>query len=327
MTIRTQPDASRALAADVGGTSMRAAVVSRSGDVIGREAIPTRPELGIENAAARLAEAIRRVHRQAGAPPVAAAGVATAGPIDPHTGVYDNPPNLTGWHGLSLKPSLEKALGLQVSIGHDATLAALAETTLGPYRGAQNLLYVTVSTGIGGGIVANGQPVTGSRGGAGEVGYITIHPGEERCVPGGPDSLEGNASGMGIARIARERAAAGEAPAILDLARQDLSAITSEIVFQAANDGDGPAGEIVDHAIESLGIGLGSLNNILDPDAIVLGGGVANALQTRWQQLVNAIVRRSLPDRGDPGRIALTTLGDDVSLLGAAQQAFRSVRR
>ena len=323
MSIRAHPGAEWALAGDVGGTQMRAAVVSRSGEPVARETVPTSPEMGIGSASERLAKAMLKAHGRAGAPTVAAAGVSTAGPIDPATGVYNNPPNLTGWHGRSLKPGLEDILGVPVSIGHDATLAALAETTFGPYRGAKNLLYVTVSTGIGGGIVANGQIVTGSRGGAGEVGHITIRPGEERCIPGGPDSLEGNASGTAIARIAREMAAKGDAPAILGLAGDDPAAISSRMVFQAAEAGDLPAGEVIGHAVESLGIGLGSLINIFDPEALVLGGGVTAALQSRWPQVVDAIVRHSLPDRADPARIAVTTLGDDVSLLGAAELAFR----
>ena len=150
MNAVSRPDALYALAADVGGTMMRAAVVSAEAEVVASESRPTEPDRDIEDAAKRLAGIIGIVHERAGSPPVVGLGVATAGPIDPDTGVYDNPPNMMGWTGKSLKPGLVRALNLPVHVGHDATLAALAETTCGPHNGARNLIYVTVSTGIGG---------------------------------------------------------------------------------------------------------------------------------------------------------------------------------
>ena len=311
-----------ALAADVGGTSMRAAVVTADAELVTSESIPTQPEGDIDDAAARLARIVERVHQRAGSPSVVGLGVATAGPIDPETGVYDHPPNMLSWTGKSLKPGLERQLELPVHVGHDATLAALAETTCGPHRGARNLLYVTVSTGIGGGIVTNGQIVTGARGGAGEVGHLIIQPGEETCEPGGPDTLEGNASGTGIARMAAEKAADGKASALLERAGGDPRAITSRMVFEVARSGDQAATLLVDHVIESIGIGMGSLINVFDPEALVLGGAVTMALEPEWPRLKDAIVRHSLPNRGEAVTIAVTTLGDEVSLLGAARLAF-----
>ena len=322
MSTGSRAKAVHALAADVGGTSMRAAVVTADAELVTSESIPTQPEGDIDDAAARLARIVERVHQRAGSPSVVGLGVATAGPIDPETGVYDHPPNMLSWSGKSLKPGLERQLELPVHVGHDATLAALAETTSGPHKGARNLLYVTVSTGIGGGIVTNGQIVTGARGGAGEVGHLIIRPGEETCEPGGPDTLEGNASGTGIARMAAEKAAAGEAPGLLERAGGDPRAITSRMVFEAARSGDPAAILLVDHVIESIGIGMGGLINVFDPEALVLGGAVTMALEPEWPRLKDAIVRHSLPNRGEAVTIAVTTLGDEVSLLGAARLAF-----
>ena len=301
---------------------MRAAVVTADAELVTSESIPTQPERGIDDAAVRLARIVKLVHERAGSPPVIGLGVATAGPIDPDTGVYDHPPNMLSWTGKSLKPGLDRQLELSVHVGHDATLAALAETTCGPHKGARDLLYVTVSTGIGGGIVTNGQIVTGARGGAGEVGHLIIQPGEETCEPGGPDTLEGNASGTGIARMAAEKAASGDAPGLLDRAGGDPSAITSRTVFEAARSGDPEAIVLVNHVIESIGIGMGSLINVFDPEALVLGGAVTMAMEPEWPRIKDAIVRHSLPNRGDAVTIAVTTLGDEVSLLGAARLAF-----
>ena len=322
MNANNRTGAFHALAADVGGTSMRAAVITADAEVVTSKSTPTQPERGIEDAAMRLARIVRLVHERAGSPSVVGLGVATAGPIDPDTGVYDHPPNMLSWTGKSLKPELVRQLELPVHVGHDATLAALAETTCGPHKGARNLLYVTVSTGIGGGIVTNGQIVTGARGGAGEVGHLIIRPGEETCEPGGPDTLEGNASGTGIAKMAAEMAAAGEAPGLLERAGGEPAAITSRMVFEAARSGDPAAILLVDHVIESIGIGMGSLINVFDPEALVLGGAVTVALTPEWPRVRDAIVRHSLPNRGDAVTIAVTTLGDEVSLLGAARLAF-----
>ena len=322
MNAGSRTGAVHALAADVGGTSMRAAVVSADAELVAGETVSTDPVRGIEDAAVRLARTVRLVHERAGSPPVVGLGVATAGPIDPVTGVYDHPPNMLSWTGKSLKPGLERQLEFPVHVGHDATLAALAETTCGPHKGARNLLYVTVSTGIGGGIVTNGRIVTGARGGAGEVGHLIIRPGEETCEPGGPDTLEGNASGTGIAKMAAVKASAGEAPGVLERAGGDPNAITSRMVFEAARSGDPAAISLVDHVIESIGIGMGGLINVFDPEALVLGGAVTRALEPEWPRVKDAIVRHSLPNRGDAVNIAVTTLGDEVSLLGAARLAF-----
>ncbi len=322
MSPGSRSEAVHALAADVGGTSMRAAVVSADAQVVTSDSVPTEPGRGIDDAALRLAGIVRLVHERAGSPPVVGLGVSTAGPIDPETGVYDHPPNMLSWTGKSLKPGLERQLGLPVHVGHDATLAALAETTCGPHKGARNLLYVTVSTGIGGGIVTNGEIVTGARGGAGEVGHLIIRPGEETCEPGGPDTLEGNASGTGIARMAADKATSGEMPGLLKRAGGDPTKISSRMVFEAARSGDPAAIDLVDHVIESIGIGMGSLINVFDPEALVLGGGITVALEPEWPRVKDSIIRHSLPNRGEAVHIAVTTLGDEVSLLGAARLAF-----
>ena len=122
--------------------------------------------------------------------------------------------------------------------------------------------------------------------------------------------------------MALERAAAGKAPGLLERAGGDASAIDSRMVFDAASAGDPAAILLVDHVIESIGIGMGSLINVFDPEALVLGGAVTVALQPEWPRLKDAIVRHSLPNRGNAVRIAVTTLGDEVSLLGAARLAF-----
>ncbi|MDA1280524.1 MAG: ROK family protein [Chloroflexi bacterium] len=315
-----------ALAGDIGGTNMRAALVDSSGRMTGRGSIDTLPERGIDDVSARLARLLESARKTAptGAELVGV-GISTAGPLRPETGTYDHPPNLTGWHGKTMKPSLSESLSLPVWIGHDATLAALAETRFGDHVGAENLIYVTISTGVGGGIIANSEMVTGASGGAGEVGHLPVRTGAYRCNVGCDGCFEGNASGPAIARIARERFT-GAGP-LSNLAGGDPAKITSRMVFDAADAGDPVAQGVVDLTHENVGIGLGALLNIFNPEALVIGGGVVQGLQRHWTRLQESVKAHSLPGYRNAIPLTATRLGDDVSLLGAAQLAFRQARR
>lgn len=310
-----------AIAADIGGTQMRAALVTRDGELLDRGAIDTNPDDGIETAANRLADLVESLDLSNSGEPVGM-GISTAGPLDPETGTYKNPPNLQAWDEQSMKPTLEPRLDMAVHIGHDATLAAFAETRFGPHKGAKNLLYVTVSTGVGGGIIANGEMVTGAEGHAGEVGHITVMPGAQKCNVGCDGCFEGNASGPAIAKLALAKIDAGEETVIWEIAQQKRENVSSKSVFDAADVNDDVSISVREHAITAMGIGLGSLLNIFDPEALVVGGGVAMGLENHWDMVEDAVRHFSLAHFQDNLRLHLTTLGDDVSLLGAAALAF-----
>lgn len=315
-----------ALAGDIGGTNIRAALVDSEGRITGRGSVDTLPKRGIDDASERLTRLLKAA--QATAPDgaeIAGIGVSTAGPIKPATGTYNHPPNLPSWHGKSMKGSLSESMGIPVWVGHDATLAALAETRFGDHVGAENLIYVTISTGVGGGIIANSEMVTGSSGGAGEVGHLAVRTGAYKCNVGCDGCFEGNASGPAIAKIAMERFT-GEGP-LAELCGGDPSKINSRMVFDAADDGDPVAQGVVDLTIENVSIGLGMLINVFNPEALVIGGGVVQGLQRHWEKLKATVIEKSLPGYGSTTPLTATRLGDDVSLLGAAQLAFRQSRR
>lgn len=311
------PEPVTVLTADIGGTATRAALVDDGGRIIARRRFDTLPERGIEDATGRLLDAFGEVMR--GAQP-AAVGVSSAGPLDPSTGIYHFPPNLPGWHNHSMQPALALALGLPVVVGHDATLAAVAECRFGVHRGARDLLYLTVSTGIGAGIVAGGRPVTGHSGGAGEAGHLIVDYGGASCLGGCPGCLEGASSGTAIARAAQERMAAGEASAL-------PGRPSAREVFAAAEAGDPLARDVVRTAIGHLATGIASLLAVFDPEVLVIGGGVAPGLQQHWQELLDAVRARALARYQERLPIAVTTLGDDASLLGAAAVALDEAGR
>ena len=303
------------LAADIGGTHMRAAVVREDSTILARVSAPTLPGDGFDTATERLSMLFQQVAARALAPDLLAIGISTAGPVDPTDGTYRHPPNLEGWDGRSMVPMLTDHLGMPVRVGHDATLAALAETRWGHRSGAKHLLYVTVSTGIGAGIIVDGRPVTGASGGAGEVGHMIVAPGGASCGAGCPGCLEGNASGRAIA-LAAHAAIEGGAHTILP-PEADAAA-----VFAAADAGDSLADAIVERAMGHLAAGIAGLLAIFDPEVIVLGGGVAEGFVTRWDALIAEIQERALPRYASGVPVERTTLGDEVGLLGAALWAL-----
>lgn len=324
--LRHDPGSSLVAVGDIGGTQIRAALINRDGEILVDGAIPTMPERGIDDAAGRLSGLVRDV--AGGTSGVIGLGVSTAGPLDPVSGTYDHPPNLTGWHGKTMKPSLERDLGLPVTIGHDATLAALAESRFGAFKGADHLVYVTISTGIGGGIIANGEMVTGSTGQAGEIGHITVRTdrGALTCNVGCHGCFEGNASGPNIGRMARTAAASSPSLAgtMLRLAGGNLDGIDARVAFAAAEDGDDLAEGVVRQVIENVGRGLASVLSVFDPDGVVVGGGVVDSLSNRWSEVIDSVREYGLPryeSRGVP--VSVTELGGEVSLLGASELAFR----
>ena len=306
------------LTADIGATSMRAAVVATDGRLLARRQVPTEAARGIEDATGRLATLLAAVRWEGGVP-VVATGISTAGPVDPSDGTYRHPPNLPGWHGHSMAADLSIALGTPVYVGHDATLAALAETRYGAARGARDLVYLTVSTGIGAGIIAGGRMVTGASGGAGEAGHLIVAPDVRSwCGAGCPGCLEGVASGAALAGEARQRIAEGARTAL----GPDADAVE---VFRAAEQGDALAGELVEACIQHLAAGIAGLLAVFDPEALILGGGVMDGLAGRWDDLLATVQRHALPRYAESGvPVQRTVLGDDASLLGAAALAAQS---
>lgn len=310
-------------AADIGGTQMRTALVDHQGNLLARANGPTVPERGIEDGTARLVRLLEGVMRGVDRSSIVAIGVSSAGPIDPSTGVYYNPPNLQTWDGKSMKPELARAFGLPVVIGHDARVAAIAEMRWGAARGMKNVIYVTVSTGIGGGLIVDGRPVHGVRGLAGEMGHIVVDPDGPPCNGGCHGCVEVFASGGGMASAARRRIADGEKTRMLELADGDPARIVGRTVFQAAEQGDRMALEIIRVGVRALGMVLGGLLNTFAPEILIVGGSVgSDGLRPFWPELEAAVRRCALLRYQEEAPLAVCQLGDDVSMLGAAAIAF-----
>ena len=317
-----------ALAGDIGGTQIRAALVNRGGEIIARDSTPTNPEQGIDSAADRLCELTNQVSEGVDPSAIAGLGISTAGPIDPSEGFYSHPPNLMGWHDKTMVPRITELTGHVPNIIHDAHAAAFAEWKFGSARDHRDVVYVTVSTGLGGGMLSDGVPVNGRHGMAGEIGHLIIDASGPACNAGCKGCLEVLAAGGGVARAARESVADAPDSQILALANGDISAITGRMVYAASEADDELAVELVERAVNSLSIGFANLLATFDPGVIVVGGSVVvgdsevAGLRRHWDDLIARVQTTALLRYRDHVPIVVSQLGDDVGLLGAAAYAF-----
>lgn len=312
-----------AVGVDLGGTKILSALVDEGGVVHQRHRMAT-PQQGPESVVAAIASSVQTGLQgsRAGEGDVVGVGVGAPGPLDPRSGVVFQPPNLAGWYNVPLADLLRRRLELPVFVENDANAAALGEWWVGAGRGVHDLVYITVSTGIGGGLIINDALVHGVSGTAGEIGHITIDIHGPRCVCGNTGCLEVLASGKAIARMAREAIAARRSTKVLELAGGDTERITAEVVATAARQGDAVAREIFDQAGTYVGVAVASVVNLLNPAKVVIGGGVSKA-----GDLLFAPVRRTVRERAfeRPARdaeIVPAALGDDVGVVGAAAVVF-----
>lgn len=304
---------------DLGGTKISAALLDEQARILARDYRPTLATEGREAVMARLEEAARAVMANLHPPEqVTAIGIGAPGPLDTRAGVLTAPPNLPGWRNVPLKAILEGRLGIPAYLENDANAAALAEYHFGAGRGTRNMIYVTVSTGIGGGLILNGALYGGSDGAAGEVGHVTILPNGPLCGCGNRGHLEALSSGTAIAREGRELLQKGVPSLIAKLTGGDLNAVSAKIVAQAAERGDSEAQRIIAQAMEYLGIGMANLANIFNPDAIVIGGGLTKMGERLFAPVRQAVRRLAFPVVAETVQIVPAALGDDVGVIGAA---------
>lgn len=315
------------LAIDLGGTNFRVALMDRAGTVLRKDRQPTRIEEGPDAIIARLIESARGILRDSSP---GAIGVAAPGPLDPFKGVILMAPNMPGWINVPLRDRLVAALDLPCVIDNDANLAGLGEQRYGAgsHAGAdggraRNLVYFTVSTGIGGGAICDDRLIRGARGFATEFGYFILDmnaPAEHTGVPG---NLEGMCAGPAIARYAQQRLLTGRASRILDLAGGIVSQVTARHVSDAAQTGDALALEIVRRTGRILGYGVINAIHAFDPEIVVLGGSVTLMGELLFEPLRATVRQFALePYRTIP--IVRVALGDDAGLAGAAALAFES---
>ncbi len=307
------------LAIDLGGTQIRAAYVSPDLAVLHRAAVPTDDDRGVDavvTAICELAGRVRDAARDAGLPPPIGVCISSPGPLDPWRGVVVAPPNLRGWHDVPLADTVERALDMPTFLERDTNVAIQTEWRYGAARGTRDAIYITVSTGIGGGIILDGRPLHGADGTAGELGHVTVELDGPLCGDGQRGHVEAIASGAGIARAAGEALAGGRAPGLARLVA-DGTEPDAAAVGRAADDGDADCQAILAHAWEALGALCAGLVNLLNPEVIVLGGSIAEHRPELFARVRDAIGRRAFAIPARRVRIEPAAYSDDVSLIGA----------
>jgi glucokinase len=304
---------------DVGGTKIAALRVAATGDILDRTVAPT-PAEDQEATLSVMEEVVAKVLTEE----VTAIGVGAAGLVDSRTGVLLSSPNLA-WRHVRIAGRLGKRFRLPVTVDNDATAAAWAESRLGASRGSRDSLFVGVGTGIGGGIVTDGRLLRGAHGFAGEIGHVIVEPGGPLCGCGNRGCWEQVASGLAIARAGRTAVTEHPESAIARLAERDPDRATGPLVTRAAREGDGVAVAILAEVGRRLGEGIAGLVNVLDPEIVVVGGGVPEAGDLLLAPLREAY--RVTVESGDlrpDVPILPAHLGNDAGAVGAALLALGS---
>jgi glucokinase len=309
---------------DLGGTKIYSVVATADGLVRGEDERPTRIELGVESCVQRMIDSLAAAAQPAGVElkSLRRVAVAAPGPIDLKQGIITAAPNL-GWVNVPLKRILEDELDVSVLLENDANAAALGEFQYGAAQQYNTLVYVTISTGIGGGFVFDGAIFSGASGAAGEIGHMTVEPDGPRCFCGGRGCLEMMASGTAIGRTGTLAVEEGRSEA-LALLLNEAGKVGPEEVALAAQQGDQVANEILDEAARYIGIGLGSLINLINPEAIVLGGGVSKIGQRVLDPIIAEARRRSFPQSFGDCTIRFAELGERIGALGAVAVAVKA---
>lgn len=303
---------------DLGGTNIRVVVFGAGMEVLGRRETPTRAEEGAQQVISRIAACVRAVLGEAGIEPAAVAGVGVgaAGLTNWKTGTVLLASNL-GWRDVPLAESLSRELdGVRVAVDKDTNVAALAEARLGVGRSLRHFLYVTAGTGIGGGLVLNGELYRGATGGAGDIGHVVVDPDGPRCGCGNQGCVEVFSSGGGIVSRTEELLLSGQPGTEGSLLEGEE--VTTEAVFEAASKDDHVAESVVRRAGTLLGLALANYVNLNNPEAVVLGGGLLRAGELYRGPVESEMRSRALPALGEVVSLVTPELGEDVGPIGAA---------
>lgn len=317
------------LGLDLGGSKISTAVVNRQGEMLSRDHSLTPAARGPEAVIKAMVESMSTALIRASltTAQLEAISIGAPGLSNPETGVVFTSPHLPGWQDVPLRQIIEDKMGVRTLLINDANAAALGEMYFGAAKGARNFICITFGTGIGGGIVIDGNIYAGSLGTAGEIGHMTIDTNGPRCDCGNTGCWETLASGTALAREARQQIAAGAETSILAQAAGDIDKVTAEVVHAAARQGDALAKELIAQISYYIGIGLANLINIFNPELMVIGGGLSNIGDMLLEPAYRLAGERAYQAPFNCVRFARAQLGGNSGVIGAAAYAFREIKK
>lgn len=304
---------------DVGGTNVKIALVDFDGKIIYSNTVPTRAEMGYEAGVNNIKQAIKELMQEtsATAKTIEAIGFGLPGQIDYKEGLVKNLPNIPGWVNIPLAKIMEEEFSIPTRLDNDVRCAALGELNFGAGKGCENLICITVGTGIGSGIVLNGKLVRGASNAAGEIGHIKMQmTGGPLCGCGDYGCFEAYASGPAIVTMAKEYISGGKSAKYKEMAPDGI--ITPYLVAQAALQGDAVSIQIFKQMGKIIGTGLASVVNLLNPQKIIIGGGVADAGDILLEPIRQTILDRAMPIQGQSVEVVPAQLANSAGVIGAS---------
>jgi glucokinase len=306
---------------DLGGTKIQTVVLDGREKVVGQSRVPTPVDGGPEDVVNVISQALRSAADEAGlaTDSLVGVGVGAPGGIDPEKGLLINPPNLHGFDGeFPLGPELEQRLGTRVLLGNDVSVATEAEFRLGAGKPYKSILGVFWGTGVGGGLILDGGQWVG-RGSAGEIGHVCVRIGGDKCPCGRRGCMEAYAGRGAMEAKARHRAKKGEKTRLFEIMeKRGRDRLTSGVWARALANEDKMAVDLIDAAIEALGAGVASCVNVLDPEAVIIGGGLGIRLGEPYAKRIADAMQPHLFVDDHPPDIKVATLGDLGGATGAA---------
>jgi glucokinase len=303
---------------DLGGTKINGALADLNGKVISKYVLPTNASEGEENVLNRIYEVIEKVLQDGGkkAEEIKAIGIGSPGPLDAKKGIIISTPNLPFENFQLVKPISER-FGIPTYLDNDANVAAIGEHIFGAGKGTENMVFVTVSTGVGGGAILNGKIYRGSTCNALEIGHTTVEKNGPRCNCGNYGCVEALASGTAIGKRAKEAIQRGEETSL-----KSYKELSSYEVFQEAKKGDKIASEILDSCLNYLGIGIANIVASFDPEMIIIGGGVTNGGSIVFDKVREVVKERCFETMANSCKIVPAGLGTDAGVIGAVALAI-----
>ena len=306
---------------DVGGTNVKIALVDDNGKIIYSNSVPTYAKMGYEYTVNNIKQAIRDLMKETNTTTsdIEGIGFDFPGQVDCKTGVVKLAPNIPGWVNVPIAQMIEDEFHIPTRIDNDVRCAALGELKFGAGKGCENFICITVGTGIGSGIVINGKVVRGATNAAGELGHIKLQMnGGPICGCGDTGCLEAFASGPAIVAMAQEYIKGGKSTKFREMAAAEGGEITPYMVAKAAEEGDPVAKRIFEIVGEYIGIGLTSVINLLNPEKVIIGGGVAESGELLLAQIRKTIKERAMVVAGNAVEIVPAQLGNSAGVIGAS---------
>jgi glucokinase len=311
--------AKKQLAIDLGGTKIASAIFANN-TIIARDYLLTLAQDGVNQVISRLIMSIERLLKESGtrSNQLESICIASAGIINMNKGIVTVSPNLPGWYNVPLRRKIKEHFDIETYLLNDASAAALGEYQLGAGKKSNILLYITVSTGIGGGLIINKELYLGSCGSAGEIGHMSIMENGPLCYCGNRGCLETLASGTAIAKEAKRLIKEGKKTIFNSIVQNKVESITAKKVSLAAKKGDVLSKKIVFKAATYLGIGVANVINLLNPDMIIIGGSVSKIGEPLLEPVRQQVLKQAFNLPAQAVSIVPSNLGDDASIIGAA---------